>query len=95
MIYTDQAIKKALPEMKSMILMKPTTSVSGEIPTEAILLTPTFWQSLGKAMGWYEEDVEHRRGFCVGQGCWLAIWHRFIDHLAEGKSAEDFFSQLP
>jgi hypothetical protein len=25
---------------------------------------------------------------------WLYHWHRFIDHLAEGKNAEEFFSNL-
>ena len=25
---------------------------------------------------------------------WLYYWHRFIDYLAEGKSAEDFFKDL-
>jgi hypothetical protein len=25
---------------------------------------------------------------------WLMFWHRFIDHLAEGKNAESFFASL-
>lgn len=25
---------------------------------------------------------------------WKTVWHRFIDHLAEGKDAEEFFSNL-
>lgn len=25
---------------------------------------------------------------------WLYNWHRFIDHLAEGKTAEEFFASL-
>jgi hypothetical protein len=25
---------------------------------------------------------------------WRGAWHRFIDHLAEGKTAEEFFSGL-
>ena len=66
------------------------------------LLDPLFWQSLGKAMGWekqYEEDAQD----CTGEGCshetwgeekWILEWHRFIDHLAEGKDIESFFETL-
>lgn len=52
----------------------------------ACFLDPLFWQSLGKAMGWiYLSDTpEH----------WKKEWHRFIDHLAEGKDAESFFESL-
>ena len=57
------------------------------------LLDPLFWQSLGKAMGWkwcpfrhYPHTVE-----CVE---WIVQWHCFIDHLAEGKTAESFFETL-
>ena len=25
---------------------------------------------------------------------WKTVWHRFFDHLAEGKDAEDFFTNL-
>ena len=54
-------------------------------------LDPLFWQALGKAMGWESKDVvtnsaEYRE--------WQGQWHRFIDHLAEGKSPDDFFQDL-
>ena len=58
---------------------------------------PNFWQCLGKAMGW---EIMYRpyksgstRNFDAIQG-WLYQWHRFIDHLAEGGTAEEFFNKL-
>lgn len=59
--------------------------------TSDFFLDPTFWQSLGKAMGWGHIHGE----FCDCPGfVWLEEWHRFIDHLAKGKDAESFFSNL-
>jgi len=58
---------------------------------------PSFWQCLGKAMGW---EIMYRpyksgstRNFDAIQG-WLYQWHRFIDHLAEGGTAEEFFKEI-
>lgn len=48
------------------------------------LLYPDFWQSLG-----YRSEEE-----CWNKSCWKCVWHRFIDHLAEGKSIESFFETL-
>lgn len=54
-----------------------------------ILISPLFWQALGKAMGWDEEyDYENKRE------AWIGYWHRFIDHLASGGDAESFFATL-
>lgn len=72
------------------------------------LLDPIFWQSLGKAMGWPKETKEVQLdGFnleAMDNGVhpttkgfeynWQYHWHRFIDHLAEGKDAESFFESL-
>lgn len=68
-------------------------------------LDPLFWQSLGKAMGWEEKDKEMKKTFLLVGGKneedmaavwreWFHQWHRFIDHLAEGKDAESFFKEL-
>ena len=72
-------------------------------------LDPSFWQSLGKAMGWKpvhetcgsEMSLLHGDSHCVvcredtsEYQAWLYHWHRFIDHLAEGKSAESFFEKM-
>lgn len=43
---------------------------------------PDFWKALGAARKW--EDVN----------AWRFHWHRFIDHLAEGKDVESFFASL-
>jgi hypothetical protein len=61
-----------------------------------VFLDHLFWQSLGKAMGWdgFEvftcgcSDVRKMKG---QRRIWIGKWHRFIDHLAEGKDAESFF----
>lgn len=59
------------------------------------LLDPAFWQSLGKALGW--KQVYER---CLNDGSksqareWVYQWHRFIDHLVQGKDAESFFHSL-
>ena len=118
-----------------------------ELPTDTIFLDPSFWQSLGKALGWKNQDYPTIRrcalsregvewlknqwslrnkttGRIVGEsrdkqnwwvqwdgdkakssyhksfiylfpdGDWNDKWHRFIDHLADGKTAEDFFESL-
>lgn len=66
-------------------------------------LDPLFWQSLGKAIGWSEsvDEFDGSKNFEPGSynyrnGIteWKYQWHRFIDHLAEGKNAESFFKNL-
>lgn len=74
-----------------------------------ILLDPLFWQSLGKAEGWgqsgetyctlcrkYGNELKNCK--CLGQVYdyknWRFEMHRFIDHIIEGKSIDDFFNQL-
>lgn len=55
-----------------------------------ILLDPTFWQSLGKALGWgLTVDENHS-----GPNEPIEYWHNFIDHLAEGKDPDSFFQAL-
>lgn len=66
---------------------------SFSISVNEIFLDPLFWKSLGKAMEW-ENNV-----YVEGKGIrdvkeWKQQWHRFIDHLAEGKDAESFFESL-
>lgn len=58
----------------------------------AILIDPLFWQALGKGL-WWEKKHTHN----VEDGydnCWECFWHRFIDHIAEGKDIDSFFANL-
>jgi hypothetical protein len=43
---------------------------------------PDFWKALVKARKWGDVNA------------WRFHWHRFIDHLADGKDAESFFAAL-
>lgn len=75
-----------------------------DMPLDCVFLDPLFWQALGKAMGWegkVQEVIDTRTenprfqvGGWVNKGDWKTEWHRFIDHLAEGKDAESFFNEL-
>ena len=61
---------------------------------EEILLDPSFWKSLGKAMGWGVEDGFDLEAMSKGgspvsikdEKDYLHYWHRLIDHLADGGS---------
>lgn len=55
-----------------------------------ILLDPLFWQALGKAEGWKEDDLV----YLPRCQTWSWKWHRFIDHIADGKSIDSFFGEL-
>lgn len=61
------------------------------------LLQPSFWQCLGKAMGWKEYleagGLTTDEEYCMDLG-WRVVWHSFIDHLSHGKDAESFFNEL-
>lgn len=69
-----------------------------------IFLDPLFWQALGRGLGWVEvSEKETRQNAITGEEeeinvvngyTWQYQWHRFIDHLIEGKTAEDFFNDL-
>lgn len=72
---------------------------------EVVLLDRNFWISLGKAMGWKDKVCDNCGG--SGDNCcgalrmqitmekeWLYHWHKFIDHLAEDKTIESYFTHL-
>ena len=60
-------------------------------------LDPLFWQALGKSLGWEKADgvggkyAQHPN---ERYAYWKWQWHRFIDHLAEGKDPDEFFKSL-
>ena len=67
---------------------------------ERLFLDPLFWQALGNAMEWSKEsEYKCRRSPAynwqtIKRSGWHAKWIEFIDHLASGKSAEEWFAEL-
>ena len=74
----------------------------GQLSWHVFTHDPKWWQALGKAEGWGDKLM-----FCgvCGNGLgrdsddvfeeeWKYHWHRFIDHIAEGKDIDSFFNQL-
>jgi hypothetical protein len=85
----QQAIEKAIAGG----WMNKVTTEYGYSDTRWQIITsdPLFWQSLGKAMGWtgkafYEDGMTLKT--------WKREWHRFIDKLSDGGTAEQFFEEL-
>lgn len=76
----QQALQKA---KENGYIEGPTNGEGVDSWPEVALIDPLFWQSLGKAMGWSPMYGE-----------WKTKWHRFIDHLAEGKDINSFFENL-
>jgi hypothetical protein len=71
------------------VLFDPDGDAKVALTETEILLQPHFWSALGKARGWgYEKKWQYNGAV------WLESWHRFIDHLADGKDAESFFATL-
>lgn len=95
--------KRIVGDDGGLILLEDDGIVIGTLDKEKYLLSPEFWMSLGKAMGWCEYAVcihdgkmncfekNHWAGY---MGEWKWKWHRFVDALSEGKSPEDFFNEL-
>lgn len=79
-----------------------------KIVNEKVFLDPLFWSSLGKSLSWGDENGIDDRTFWIGtidypeisdegqafREIWRFKMHQFIDHLAEGKLADDFFKVL-
>ena len=57
-----------------------------------ILLDHLFWHALGKAMGWI--GLHSNVGEVNEMDFYMWQWHNFIDHLADGGTAESFFQNL-
>ena len=83
----EQAIKKAIEGG-----WKPTFNSLPHLHTnrdwQHITSDVLFWQALGKSLGWKIDLYEN------GEFEWVHFWHRFIDHLAEGKTPDTFFEEL-
>lgn len=73
-------------------------NVTSAIPIEKILLDTSFWSSLGTALGWGKDkscpvcgNGHYLMDFAYK---WECEWHRFIDHLSFGGTAESYFQTL-
>ncbi len=100
----EQAIKKAIEGGYKAPFGKPyktkhyatqagglnLTAISQDLNIPTVLLDPLFWQCLGKALGWFEAYPERE----IVKSQYLIEWHRFIDHVAEGKDVDSFFKEL-
>ena len=57
-----------------------------------------FWRALGRARGWRHYTANAKltpaHKTCTRFCNWKGEWHRFVDWLAEGKSANSFFESL-
>lgn len=100
---TEEAIKRAIEGgyKRYSVLHTAPINYESKIFNECFL-DPEFWKCLGKSEGWiFEEgkwcgkkgcgnDGQHRHS--VGRIQWKEEWHRFIDHLISGGTAEEFFN---
>lgn len=102
--WNDSIEVEKINSMYAWVWGKSKLGESHGIPLGVICLDPAFWKCLGKGLGWsdryYYCDACHRHhstfndcdcGVGNNQLPWNYHWHRFIDALAECKSAEDFF----
>lgn len=96
----QEAIKRAIEGGYGKV-PNPNLALTGDdrvawYASNGVLLDPLFWQALGKAEGWSDKKV---CAVCNGEKThWIQEWHyrwsRFIDHIAEGKSPDQFFEEL-
>jgi len=70
------------------------TSEKGRIDANmsSIFLDPSFWESLGKSLGWGEIDNELEKSGMRKE--WQIKWHRLIDHLSSGKDIASYFKEI-
>jgi hypothetical protein len=80
------------------------TAIEGN--TLEIIFDPLFWQALSFALNWNKGQLERQWKWTAEDSLkqetyrsartdeWLYHWHRFIDHVAEGKDPDEFFKEL-
>src|ERR1044072_5183491 len=102
MTYIEQSIKEAgdqgyqpnverYPEMEGISPLQIAMAMQADV-----FIDPAFWKALGKKRGWTtDNDFKYWQKSVVEweEKYWKKFWHRFIDHLAEGKDAESFFQE--
>lgn len=73
-----------------------------DISTANLVLDPTFWEALGKSLGWEQEDQNTHRliqlsgstYFPVGMRQWYKNAHRFYDLILQGIDTVEFWREL-
>lgn len=86
----EQAIKRAKTGGYDVIAKAPSYNIYSEM-----YLDPLFWQALGKAEGWGQKhDMEYDDDGITPIPDWQYNWHRYIDHLIEGRDPEEFWKEL-
>ena len=61
------------------------------IPVEETFLDPHFWRALGVALGWREQS---NKQYSQHAQWWKEPWHHFLECLASGQTAAEFFASL-
>lgn len=101
MTHIEQAIRDAAE--KGGYAERKDSMETGTAWRNRFILDPAFWQALGKARGWEQENgwSGHVWGFedgPHGENIIVMNWENamldFNHHLAEGKDAESFFKDL-
>ena len=65
-------------------------AVLAEKMWQTVVCDPSFWQCLGKSLGWSIERLD-----ATGKAVYaVSEWYDFIDHIADGKDVESFFKEL-
>lgn len=65
---------------------------------QQIALDPTFWQSLGKALGWGKTNMcwgcNYDEGATENTDVWFVKAHRFYDLVLQDQDTTDFWQKL-
>jgi hypothetical protein len=77
---------------KSLMIQTGERMFRDRFSMQEIFLSRGFWGGLGKARGW--STRYDRSGLTSNKNTSRYQWHRFIDHLADGKDAESFCASL-
>ncbi len=66
--------------------------IGGILVSQVAFVDPRFGESLGKTLGW--DGLNTATLNQDGRVAWHQMWVTFIDYLAHGKTAEEFFQKL-
>ena len=97
----EKAIKKAIEGgYRGYYFTELSLSLQEKI--EIMSCDPKWWQALGRTLEWRDKKSRKLVSWCYGgfhdadkpYEQWIFEWHKFIDHLAEGKDVDSFFEEL-